>query len=57
VNKLVKEIEINVLQDYFDTTTCTRDMSFDNNKKYIDLKCIFYTGELNIWCIDDEPLV
>jgi Fe-S cluster assembly iron-binding protein IscA len=45
---------IKILQDIFDTSSCkNKDIKFDNYTKYMDIKKIYYIGDLYIDLIDD----
>jgi hypothetical protein len=46
-------VVIKILQDAFDTSICNKDIKFEDYTKYLDIKQIFYIGDLYIDSIDD----
>jgi hypothetical protein len=41
-------LEINITQEKFDTSLCKNDINWDSYEKYMNIKEIFYIGELVI---------
>lgn len=47
-------VDIKLLNDKFDTTQCKTNINFDNVKKYMEIKKIFYIGQMYIDSIDNN---
>ena len=45
-------VDIKILNDIFDTTTCKKDINFDTITKHMEIKKIFYIGQMSIDSID-----
>jgi len=54
--QLCSYVDIKLLSDKFDTTNCKTDINFDNVEKYMEIKRIFYVGQMYIDSIDNTKI-